>query len=164
MRTYVNLWICFLLSGIWHGAAWNFVIWGAYNGLFLTLDRVFLARLLTRINPHVANLLTLLIIMFGWAIFRASTDRIGTFFMALFGLSSEGRSTIVIGTEVWITAAIGALICILPTTTVYLWLTKLYESSTTVRSLASMGLLLLFAIACARPMASQFQPFLYFRF
>ena len=41
-RTYINLWICFLASGLWHGASWNFVLWGAYNGLFLTLDRLFL--------------------------------------------------------------------------------------------------------------------------
>jgi alginate O-acetyltransferase complex protein AlgI len=40
-RTYLNLWICFLASGMWHGAAWNFVLWGAYSGLFLILDRLF---------------------------------------------------------------------------------------------------------------------------
>ena len=47
-RTYINLWICFLASGLWHGASWNFVIWGAYNGLFLTLDRMFLREALER--------------------------------------------------------------------------------------------------------------------
>ena len=40
-RNYLNLWICFLLSGLWHGANWTFVLWGAYNGLFLVLDKIF---------------------------------------------------------------------------------------------------------------------------
>src|SRR6185436_15388515 len=54
-RTYLNLWLCFLLSGLWHGAAWTFVLWGAWNGLFLTLDRLFLARALQRCGPVVAT-------------------------------------------------------------------------------------------------------------
>ena len=40
-RTYLNLWICFLLSGLWHGASWNFVLWGAFHGLFICLDKLF---------------------------------------------------------------------------------------------------------------------------
>jgi alginate O-acetyltransferase complex protein AlgI len=39
-RLYFNLWICFLASGLWHGAAWTYVVWGAYNGLFLVLEAV----------------------------------------------------------------------------------------------------------------------------
>ena len=49
-RTYINLWICFLASGLWHGASWNFVLWGAYNGLFLTLDRLFLREALATLR------------------------------------------------------------------------------------------------------------------
>ena len=39
-RMYLNLWICFLLSGLWHGASWNFVVWGALHGLFICLDKL----------------------------------------------------------------------------------------------------------------------------
>src|SRR5262249_33603057 len=73
LTTYRNLWICFLLSGLWHGASWNFVLWGAYNGLFLTLDRMFLKRALARGGSVVATAVTLLIVMIGWAIFRSPT-------------------------------------------------------------------------------------------
>lgn len=65
IRTYVNLWICFLASGLWHGASWNFVLWGAYNGLFLTLDRLFLRKALERCGAFVATAVTLLIVMIG---------------------------------------------------------------------------------------------------
>lgn len=44
-RLYFNLWVVFLISGLWHGAAWNFVVWGAFHGLFLVADRMFLIRL-----------------------------------------------------------------------------------------------------------------------
>ena len=53
-RTYINLWICFLASGLWHGANWNFVLWGAYNGLFLTLDRLFLREALNRCGASLS--------------------------------------------------------------------------------------------------------------
>ena len=49
LRLYLNLWICFLASGLWHGAAWTFVVWGAYQGFFLTLERLGLGRVLARL-------------------------------------------------------------------------------------------------------------------
>ncbi len=52
IRVYINLWVCFLASGLWHGAAWTYVAWGAYNGLFLVLDRLFLLRLA---GPYAAG-------------------------------------------------------------------------------------------------------------
>jgi alginate O-acetyltransferase complex protein AlgI len=71
IRTYINLWICFLASGLWHGAAWTFVVWGAYHGLFLTLDRLFMRRALLRMPRGVAIGLTFVLVTIGWAIFRA---------------------------------------------------------------------------------------------
>lgn len=69
-RLFFNLGIVFLLSGLWHGASWNFVIWGAYHGLFLIFDRLFLLSLLERIGKFTATLLTFFIVMIGWIIFR----------------------------------------------------------------------------------------------
>lgn len=69
-RLYFNLWIVFLLSGLWHGASWNFVIWGAYHGLFLILDRLFLKNLLDRLGSIPAVMITFLIVIVGWVFFR----------------------------------------------------------------------------------------------
>lgn len=71
-RTYLNLWVVFLLSGLWHGAGWNFVLWGAYHGFFLVLERmtgwgsaeVKGGRRIGRV------LLTFVVVMVGWALFR----------------------------------------------------------------------------------------------
>jgi len=69
-RLFFNLWIVFLLSGLWHGASWNYIIWGAYHGLFLILDRIFLARLLEKIGKFSSMLFTFLVVVIGWVIFR----------------------------------------------------------------------------------------------
>jgi alginate O-acetyltransferase complex protein AlgI len=69
-RMYFNLWIVFLLSGLWHGASWNFVVWGAFHGLFLILDKMFLLKIYERIGGLLSMLITFFITMIGWTIFR----------------------------------------------------------------------------------------------
>lgn len=70
-RMYSNLWIVFLLSGLWHGANWTFVIWGAYYGFFLTIDKLFWHNISLKINKTLNIAITFLIILFGWVLFRS---------------------------------------------------------------------------------------------
>jgi alginate O-acetyltransferase complex protein AlgI len=70
-RTYLNLAAVFLLCGLWHGAAWNFAAWGAWQGAFLVLERLGLAILLTRAWRPFRHLYLLLAVVFGWVLFRA---------------------------------------------------------------------------------------------
>lgn len=72
-QVYLNLCIVFLISGLWHGASWNFVIWGAYHGLFLILDKIFLIRVLNKIGKFPRVLLTFLITIVGWVFFRVES-------------------------------------------------------------------------------------------
>jgi alginate O-acetyltransferase complex protein AlgI len=72
-RTYLNLWIVFLLVGFWHGANWTFVVWGAYHGALLASERLFGQR---PVDPAVAwaplrRAVILLAVMVGWVVFRA---------------------------------------------------------------------------------------------
>jgi alginate O-acetyltransferase complex protein AlgI len=73
LRLYFNLWIVFLISGLWHGAAWNFILWGAFHGLFLVMDRLFLIKLTSKIGKIPRILLTYFITLIGWVIFRAES-------------------------------------------------------------------------------------------
>jgi alginate O-acetyltransferase complex protein AlgI len=70
-RLYFNLWFVFLVSGLWHGAAWTFIAWGAFHGLFLILDRLFLLKVLDKIGKLPALIFTFLVTMIGWVIFRS---------------------------------------------------------------------------------------------
>jgi len=164
VRTYLNLWICFLLSGLWHGASWNFVLWGAYNGLFLTLDRLFLREWLARCGAVIATSATLFIVMIGWAIFRSETPaHLLTFLSALFGLT-RGTTALEIPAEVPFTLALGILISLLPATPLYPALLRSYDHRRWLQALTVVLLVVIYVLAIARAVSVPFQPFIYFRF
>lgn len=91
-RTYANLWSVFLICGLWHGASWNFVIWGAHHGTFLVIERAGLKRWLDRAPRAVAHLYTVIVVLLGWVWFRAETiDAALDLFAGLFGFNGLGR-------------------------------------------------------------------------
>jgi len=72
LRTYINLGIVFFATGFWHGAAWNFIVWGLYNGFFLIIERIKLKELLDKNRFKFLNhIYSLLVIVVGWVLFRA---------------------------------------------------------------------------------------------
>jgi len=163
-RTYVNLWICFLLSGLWHGASWNFVLWGAYNGLFLTLDRLFLRDALDRCGALISTAVTLFIVMIGWAMFRSdSPAHLLPFLSALFGMS-QAPLAMEIPAEVPFTLVLGGVISLLPATALYSPLIRAYEQQSWLRALTMAALVIVYVLAIARAVTVPFQPFIYFRF
>jgi alginate O-acetyltransferase complex protein AlgI len=70
-RTVRNLLIVFFLTGLWHGAAWRFIVWGLYHGAFLMLERFGLGRVLARAPRPARHLYAVLVVMVGWVFFRA---------------------------------------------------------------------------------------------
>ena len=126
VRYIVNLWICFLLSGLWHGASWNFVIWGAYNGMFLMLDRMFIAKFVRRAGRPVGIALTLIIVMFGYAIFRTtSMEHCLSYIGAMLGLS-HGTPSFDVPGDIATAFVIGWVICLLPAMPFYEPLRRAY--------------------------------------
>jgi alginate O-acetyltransferase complex protein AlgI len=69
-KLYRNLILVFLFSGLWHGASWNFVLWGAYHGFFLVLERLFLGSVFEKLGRFVAVPITFIILVTGWVLFR----------------------------------------------------------------------------------------------
>jgi alginate O-acetyltransferase complex protein AlgI len=73
-ETVRNLWLVFLLTGAWHGASWNFIVWGLWHGLFLSLERVpAIGLLLERLPRVLRTAYVLLVVLIGWVFFRAPT-------------------------------------------------------------------------------------------
>jgi len=90
-RMYLNLWFVFLVSGLWHGAAWNFVIWGAFHGLFLVLDRLFLLKFYKMIGKVPSIIITFIITLVGWVLFRSEgLGYAGMFLQKMFSLDLQG--------------------------------------------------------------------------
>ena len=72
LRTYVNLFAVWLITGLWHGAAWNFVLWGLYYFCFIAVERLFLGKLLNKIPRFFGWIYTLLAAMIGWVLFAVN--------------------------------------------------------------------------------------------
>lgn len=70
-RVYMNLLVVFLLTGIWHGASWNFVVWGLFHGFFITIEHMGFSRILERLWAPVQHVYLLLVVVVGWVFFRA---------------------------------------------------------------------------------------------
>src|ERR1043166_1023315 len=149
-RTYLNLWICFLASGLWHGASWNFVLWGAYNGLFLTLDRLFLRDALARCGRLVATGVTLFIVMIGWAIFRSdSPAHLAQFLVAPFG-RAHCSTPPEVPAEVPFTLMLGAFISLLPATRFYDPLLRAWQTQRWLRAATIAALIAIYVLAIGR--------------
>lgn len=73
VRRYANLWIVMLLGGLWHGAGWPFVFWGAMHGFYLTVAHLFSRHSGLRIPVAVSTLLTFVCVIFAWVLFRAES-------------------------------------------------------------------------------------------
>ncbi len=70
-HVYRNLLIVFLLTGIWHGASWHYVLWGLWNGFFVLAERKFCGKRKSTSSDWIGRIYTLLVVNFGWVIFRA---------------------------------------------------------------------------------------------
>lgn len=89
LATYRNLMIVFLLTGLWHGASWNFIVWGLYFGIFLLLERGGLARILEKIPRCFRHIYALFVVMIGWVFFRADSLSAGIEYLkSMFGITS----------------------------------------------------------------------------
>jgi alginate O-acetyltransferase complex protein AlgI len=165
-RVYVNLWICFFASGLWHGAAWTYVVWGAYNGLFLVLDRLFLLRSLDRMPRLVANLVAFTTVVVGWTIFRAhSMDQAIAFLRAMVqpGLVNHVAG-VLITPDMTTAAVLAAVICALPRMPGFHRLRHVILTARGWTLAMQTALSLVFVLAVGKGLADPFKPFLYFRF
>ncbi len=90
-RTILNMLIVWALTGLWHGASWNFVVWGAYYGVLLILERFLLAPLLERLPGLLRGMLTFVIVLIGWVIFYYTDfSAVRQHLLAMFGVGASG--------------------------------------------------------------------------
>jgi alginate O-acetyltransferase complex protein AlgI len=179
-RTYLNLFIVFLCTGFWHGASWNFIVWGLLHGLFIILERLGLNRFLEKMPGIVSHAYTLLIVVFAWVFFRA--DDLGhalSYASAMLGFGADVPlgNTLYLLNDAWlysfIFGVLGAAGCF------YLlgdWLGKAQSLSLAQGKLAvtvtgtlyaagKLAVLALLLFGCLMSLAAEsYSPFIYFRF
>lgn len=166
-RQLVNITIVWFLTGLWHGASWNFVLWGMYFAVWLLIERAGFERVLQKLPTVFSHIYTLLIVAFGWLIFswedvKAPFDYLRTFFGGSEVGFMDSRSLYLICSN-----AVLLLIAIIGSTTgpKRIW-AKLAAKCGEGASLILEGCLLLgvFFLSVAMLVNSSYNPFLYFRF
>ena len=99
LRSMFNTFVVWALTGLWHGASWNFVVWGLWFFVFLMIERLFLKKILEKV-PVVSNLYLIVVVMLGWVVFRFNNMELGmTLFKSLFGLNGNALHDFMIGIE-----------------------------------------------------------------
>lgn len=90
-RQLFNILVVWSLTGIWHGAGWNFLFWGMWFALFLILEKIFLGKFLQRIPKVLGWLYAMIVVLFGWCFFSLEqTEKIVRFLKAMFGFGEAG--------------------------------------------------------------------------
>ncbi len=68
-RQFLNIFVVWVLTGIWHGASWNFLLWGVYYAVLLMLEKAFLLKWLSKVPRFLTHIYTLVLVIVGWALF-----------------------------------------------------------------------------------------------
>jgi alginate O-acetyltransferase complex protein AlgI len=165
-RAYANLVIVFLLCGLWHGASWPFVLWGAWHGFFLVAERAGIDRVLRRIGP-LSHAYALLAVMGGWVLFRCETlsQAVG-YYGALLGRAhgDPARHPLqqYLDPFVAFTLVVGIVFATPLARAVGQWRDR--HPNAAVMGLDIAWLAAVFVLATAFLAAGTYNPFIYFRF
>ncbi len=157
LRAYLNLTIVFFLTGFWHGASWNFIVWGLYYAVFLVLERLFLGKLLEKIPKILQHVYALFVIIIGWVFFRAENLTSALIYIKnMFTVNSSSINDLIpLMNKRYILCILCGIIFSIP------WTSKIKVKHPVI---VDIILIILFIIAIAYMIGSGFSPFLYFRF
>lgn len=172
MRQLFNMLVVWFLTGLWHGASWNFVLWGLYFFVFLALEKLFFGKVLDKLPRIFRHVYLLVVVFFGWILFRVENlSDMWTMVCGMFGANGNAwtsfeTNTLLLGNCAFL--GIAVLACT-P-------LVKVVSAFMTEKAQSSKGVLIVHAIAqtatpvillllgTAMLIGNSYNPFLYFRF
>ena len=159
-----NIMIVWLLTGLWHGAAWNFIIWGLYFGILLIIEKLFLSKYLEKIPKVFTHIYVLILVMISFIIFNGeSVNQIVTNITSLVGIGNISLTTpesIYYFKSYFIPIVIG----IIGATPILKNIANTEKYKKIINILEPITLLVLFIISTSYIIDGSFNPFLYFRF
>ena len=166
-RTYINLFIVFLATGIWHGANWTFVVWGLWHGAFIIFEKATnWHKKLGSIKLSIAHhIYTIFIFVIGWVIFRA--DNIGyayEYIKNMFGMIDLGQEYYHFAYYIDNLEIITFIVAIICATPVFSKMLYIPFSKKVQRATVNIWLGILFLLSASSIAASTYNPFIYFRF
>ena len=168
IRTYINLFIVFLATGIWHGAKWTFVIWGLWHGIFIIIERkIKIEKYDKKCEIFIRHIYTLFIIITGWVLFRAENMSYGIKFLKImFGISKNSKIPYSVMYFLDRKVILALLIGLIASVNIFkLNIDKYYESKSFMRNiLLNMYSIIILILSYMSILSSTYNPFIYFRF
>jgi alginate O-acetyltransferase complex protein AlgI len=167
-RLLLNLLVVWFLTGLWHGAGWNFILWGVYYFVLIACEKLFLLKLLKKIPRFFRWLYAMACVLFGWVLFACDDmTMLGSYCKALFGQSGGGVSSM----SLYYLLTYGVMFLILAIGSTELprnlwnrWLERKERSTKLVFALQVLFLVAVLFLTIAFLAADSYNPFLYFRF
>ncbi len=165
---YLNLAIVWFLTGLWHGASWNFILWGLYFGVLIALEKKFLHQVLERLPAFFGHLYLLVLAALGWVLFYfTDMKRLGHFLKILFGGAPLWDSRVelsIVNNLFWLLAAILFCTPIVKSVKVFVskWLNR-NQLSVALICQTTVNVVLL-TVSTAMLVGQSYNPFLYYRF
>lgn len=160
-----NIFVVWFLTGLWHGASWNFIFWGLYYGILLFIEKKLFGGRLLRLPRVIGTVYTFIIVMFGWGLFYFTDfSQLGIFITHAFGINAKLYDLMTVSTltkNLWL-----IIVCFIAATP----LPKIIYTKTLARTPAgaqifgSVLMIASFAVCYIMLVGQTFNPFLYFRF
>ena len=165
VKLYRNLAIVWLITGVWHGASWNFILWGVYFGVFIILERAFLQNILNKLPNVIQHIYLMIIVIFGWVLFSqediASTIEYIKVMLGLGNYKIINDYTVFYIKEYWI------IICIAIVSSIPI-LQQIKNLDIKIRKIIDLTrpivIILSFTLVTIYLLNSTFNPFIYFNF
>lgn len=167
-----NMFIVWALTGLWHGASWNFVLWGLYYFVFLAIEKLFLGKYLEKLPAVVGHVYALFIVVVGWVFFYFDdVSRLGQMLKLMFGFSGQAgmmpTDTILLKNH--LVFFIVAIIACIPVSKLVKALLIRFSRRGTVQEAVAGAVGIVYDVALlffstAALVGASYNPFLYFRF
>ena len=161
-RTIFNTFVVWALTGLWHGAAWNFIAWGMFYGVLLIIEKYLLGNLLDRIPLALRHMGTIIVVMIGWVFFSSTNmTEAMEFIGALFGM---GGGFIDNQAKFLLTENLFAIFAMSLSAVGVFDMISTREETRVYKALKSAMYFIIFILCIAYLVSETYNPFLYFRF
>lgn len=164
-RTIFNTFVVWTLTGLWHGASWNFVLWGLYFGVLIAIERLGWGKILAKLPQGLSMLYTFVLVVLGWVLFDTNTIADAwVFIKAMFGFNGVwGDSTAM---YLFTGNVVIFVICVLASTNIFNVAVSRFDKKkpTLMKCIVPLAQLCVMVICTAYLVDASYNPFLYFRF
>ncbi len=165
IRWLFNLFIVWVLTGLWHGASWNFVLWGLYYFVILMIEKLFLHKWLDKLPTIIRLLYSFILINIGWLIFRVENiDTLMTIMHNLFTFKQGNIISDIAHNYFLFNYIPYFILAIIFSVPVIKWLDKVIKNKTFKTIVSDVSLLILLVICVMYLLNNSYNPFIYFRF